>query len=263
MILLYVFLSVFTLCAIITAHEWGHFITAKKTGCLVEEFAIGFGPALYKRTCKDGMKFSIRAIPLGGFCQIAGESSVSASGDSSELLCNKKTWQQLLVFLAGVTINIILGAVLCIIGHLVYGNGLAEAVVGGLSTSAEHFTLVFKSLGMLFSGQVPLGEVGGIVGCVGMISEISAGAATLNVGLANFIVLMGFISTNLGVMNLLPIPALDGGRVFMIILNKISMLIRKKPLSEKVQYNAIAYTLYFMFGLMAVLVVKDIIWFFI
>ena len=64
-------LLVFTLIVVI--HEGGHFWMARKMGVFVEEFAIGMGPAIYKRMTKKGMRFSIRALPIGGFCQMKGE----------------------------------------------------------------------------------------------------------------------------------------------------------------------------------------------
>ena len=53
---------------IVSIHEFGHFITAKKSGVYVYEFSIGFGPRLFKFTRKnDVTEYSIRAIPLGGY----------------------------------------------------------------------------------------------------------------------------------------------------------------------------------------------------
>ncbi|MFW5787408.1 MAG: site-2 protease family protein, partial [Halanaerobiales bacterium] len=58
---------VLVLGLLIFVHEFGHFITAKKSDIRVEEFALGFGPRLFSRQ-KGETIYSLRAIPLGGFC---------------------------------------------------------------------------------------------------------------------------------------------------------------------------------------------------
>ena len=58
---------------LIFVHEFGHFITAKKSGVHIHEFAIGMGPLIKTIEGKDGIKYSIRALPIGGFVQMAGE----------------------------------------------------------------------------------------------------------------------------------------------------------------------------------------------
>ena len=57
---------------VVLVHEWGHFRAARRCGVRVEEFAIGFGPAIWKRTGKDGTLYSIRLLPLGGYNMMAG-----------------------------------------------------------------------------------------------------------------------------------------------------------------------------------------------
>ena len=76
--LLYFFLGVIVfilvLGIIVLIHEAGHFIIAKKSGILCHEFSIGMGPLIKSFTGKkDGIKYSIRALPLGGYVQMAGE----------------------------------------------------------------------------------------------------------------------------------------------------------------------------------------------
>ena len=73
MTLLYILLALLVLLVMITVHEFGHYCAGKVLGFKINEFAIGFGPVLYKRKRKDGEKFSIRALPLGGFCAFEGE----------------------------------------------------------------------------------------------------------------------------------------------------------------------------------------------
>src|SRR3984957_20624751 len=63
---------IFILSILILVHEWGHFITARKCGVKVEQFALGFGPKLFGWT-NDGCEFCLCAIPLGGFVKMAGD----------------------------------------------------------------------------------------------------------------------------------------------------------------------------------------------
>ncbi|MFI3166875.1 MAG: site-2 protease family protein [Bacillota bacterium] len=88
----------------ITVHEFGHYIAGKKLGFKINEFAIGFGPAIFKRKMKSGEDFSVRCIPLGGYCAFEGEDTDSNSPDSFE---KKSPWKRIIVLVAGATANII------------------------------------------------------------------------------------------------------------------------------------------------------------
>ncbi|MDO4432155.1 MAG: RIP metalloprotease RseP [Aerococcaceae bacterium] len=65
-----VFLLVFSIIVVI--HEWGHFYFAKKAGILVREFALGMGPKLFSKEGKDGVVYTVRMLPLGGYVRLAG-----------------------------------------------------------------------------------------------------------------------------------------------------------------------------------------------
>lgn len=67
-----IFVSIILLGILVTVHEWGHYIVAKKSGVLVEEFAIGMGPKVYG-VQKGETLYTLRALPLGGFCRMEGE----------------------------------------------------------------------------------------------------------------------------------------------------------------------------------------------
>ena len=69
-----VVLAVVILLAMVTIHEFGHYIAGKLLGFKINEFSVGFGPALFKkRSKKTGVLFALRAIPLGGYCAFDGE----------------------------------------------------------------------------------------------------------------------------------------------------------------------------------------------
>ena len=68
----YILIALLALLVMITIHEFGHFIAGKKLGFKINEFAVGFGKVLLKRTTKDGILVTLRLIPLGGFCSFEG-----------------------------------------------------------------------------------------------------------------------------------------------------------------------------------------------
>ena len=96
---------------IIFIHEFGHFITAKRFGVQVNEFAIGMGPKLFQFT-KGETKYTIRLLPIGGYCAMEGENEES---DNERALINKPVWQRMIIVLAGAFNNIVLGLVMMMI----------------------------------------------------------------------------------------------------------------------------------------------------
>ena len=69
--------AVAILLAMVTIHEFGHYLAGKALGFKINEFSVGFGPAIYKkRSKKTGELFALRVIPLGGYCAFDGEDSV-------------------------------------------------------------------------------------------------------------------------------------------------------------------------------------------
>ncbi|MGN1338533.1 MAG: RIP metalloprotease RseP [Candidatus Coprovivens sp.] len=100
---------------LVFVHEFGHFITAKKSGVHIYEFAIGMGPLIKTIEGKDGIKYSIRALPIGGFVQMAGEvyeDDETKKIPKDKFLCNKPWYQRLIILCAGVFNNFVLAIVL-------------------------------------------------------------------------------------------------------------------------------------------------------
>ncbi|MDY4186531.1 MAG: site-2 protease family protein [Candidatus Borkfalkiaceae bacterium] len=108
----------------ITVHEFGHYIVAKIFDFRVNEFAIGMGPALYKKTRKNGEIFSVRLLPLGGYCAFEGEDEDNADPRAFN---NKKPWQRLLVLVAGATMNFLSAIVIFSIAFGAYGQMCMQA----------------------------------------------------------------------------------------------------------------------------------------
>ncbi len=102
--------AVFVFGLLVLVHEFGHFIMAKLTGMRVDEFAIGFGPQLLK-TRRGETVYSLRAIPLGGFNDIAGmDPTDNPAGDRG--YCEKPVFSRMVVILAGAGFNFLLPIVL-------------------------------------------------------------------------------------------------------------------------------------------------------
>ncbi len=97
-------------------HELGHFAVAKAVGVRVHEFALGMGPAIWKRRLGETL-YSLRLLPLGGFTKVAGmdqpeDESDRVSDDDSRSFANKPLWQRVAIIAAGPLMNFALAAVL-------------------------------------------------------------------------------------------------------------------------------------------------------
>ena len=110
-ILLFI-LALLLFSGLILAHEWGHFIFARRNGVKVEEFALFFGPALYRHKTKAGWTFRINLFPLGGYVKLFGEHDTDTEKGSFGAA---SLWAKTKIMGAGVVINIILGAILLMI----------------------------------------------------------------------------------------------------------------------------------------------------
>ncbi len=118
--------------------------------------------------------------------------------------------------------------------------------------------LVWVSLRFLVSGRAGVKDLSGPVGMVKAMGDVGSQASTVGEGLSNVFGLVAFIAVNLAVMNLLPIPALDGGRIFsMFVFALIGAIIRKKP-NPKIESYIHAGGLVLLLGLMAFVMFNDI-----
>ena len=325
--------SIIIFLLVILIHEFGHFIVAKMNGVSVLEFSIGMGPKLFQRE-SNGTLYSLRVLPVGGYCQLEGEDE---ENDSPNSLNNQSPLVRLKVILAGAIMNFILAFILLILLMSVsrvstevsgvikdspaYSSGIqtGDQIVSingenvsdgeellksikesqgdlnigvirdsqsknikvtprlennirkigvnfqeeyniknfsivkgfkkGLITFLNLTGMLYKFLGMLITGQLCLG---GVSGPVGVVKEIGNAAKT---GVANLIFLLAYININLGVFNLLPIPALDGGRAIFIL---IEMIFGKKISQEKEGYIHMV-GLILLLALIAIVTIKDVI----
>ena len=117
-------LAILILLAMITVHEFGHYVAGKIFHFKINEFAIGFGPKLFSRTKKNGEVFSVRLLPLGGFCAFEGEDEENPHPDAFN---NKRPWQRIIVLFAGAFMNYLLALLLIIISFFACGQLLLMA----------------------------------------------------------------------------------------------------------------------------------------
>ncbi len=112
-------IAILVLLLMITVHEFGHYIVGKLFKFDIVEFSIGFGPKLYSKKKKSGEIFSIRVLPLGGFCQFSGEDEENSSPNAFN---NKKPYQRILVLIAGAVMNYIFAIVIIMSMFGIYGQ---------------------------------------------------------------------------------------------------------------------------------------------
>lgn len=328
---------------IVLIHEFGHFITAKLCKVKVNEFAIGMGPALFKKK-KGETTYALRLFPVGGFVSMEGEDEESTD---ERAFNNKPVWQRFIIIAAGATMNLILGLIIVSVllsnteligtnrihsftenavsqqnglkvgdkflkidGHRLYSdmdltfllsrseNGAYDieverdgqkvkldnlqfqtqkvegvtvitydfVIVGEEKTflnvlrntfaeSASIVRLVRLSLFDLVTGKYGLSDLSGPIGTMDVIAEATENAVSTDGGWESLLTIMAFITINIGVFNLFPLPALDGGRLFFLVVE----MIRRKPIKAKYEGIVHATGLVLLLLLMVAVTFSDII----
>ncbi len=343
----YILLAILIFGVLIAVHEFGHFIFAKLCGVRVNEFAIGMGPALWKKKHGETL-YAIRCIPLGGYCAMEGEDEAS---DDARAFTSQPAWKRIIILCAGSFNNFLLGLIVIfclylsatafvsptlagfmegcpyegedalqvgdrivkIDGHRIYqyydvgdflekGDGIYDIVVlregkrvhlynfamtkrmyegqtkelygfnfgyeeatlpvklrYSWDTAMEFGRLVWMGLGQLIHGEVGLKEMSGPVGIVDLMAETGEQAETTSDAVYDILYLGAFIAVNLALMNMLPIPALDGGRVFLLLVTLLIEAITRKKLDPKYEGAIHAAGMVLLLLLMAVIMFNDII----
>ena len=124
---------------LIFVHELGHFVAAKLSGVQVNEFSIFMGPALWKKQVGETL-YSIRLVPLGGYCAMEGE---DADTDSPRSFQKAAWWKRLVILVAGSFMNFLIGALLMVLVYLP-----AQQVVAPVIDSFEPFATVDDGAGL-------------------------------------------------------------------------------------------------------------------
>ncbi len=147
-----------------------------------------------------------------------------------------------------------------------FTNEIAPATFGNVLkytwyTAIDFVRQVWLALSDLVSGLLGLDDMAGVVGIVDMINDIgseSAEQSGMRVALIDVGYLVAFIAVNLAVMNMLPIPALDGGRVFFVLLNALIHLVSRRSIPARYEGYVHAAGMVVMLGFMAVVMFNDI-----
>jgi len=316
----------------VISHEAGHFFAGKAMGMQINEFSCGMGPLIWSKT-KGETQYSLRAIPIGGYCAFESEDEKT---DNPRAFANQPWWSRIIVLLCGPFTNIVIGILIFTLlftslgfstttidrviddypaqqaglqagdvivsvngenvdswtaaqtqiantsgdklditvqrgndvidfyGVPTYVNNYGYKAIGIYSRASHDIRKAFK-IGLeetalvavsikdfivsLFQGTAKADDVTGIVGIVAVMGE------SYQYGIENLIYLIALITANLGYMNLLPIPALDGGRILIVIIDKLS----GGRLSDKAQAIINGVGMVLLLALMVFMIFKDTI----
>ncbi len=324
--------AILIFCVLIFVHEFGHFITAKLCGVKVNQFAIGMGPAIFKKQ-KGETLYALRVFPIGGYCAMEGEDEDS---DDPRAFNKRPAWQRAIVLAAGSLMNLLTCVVLLIIIAFYIGQSTtilesvvpgspAEAaglkagdeivrvddtdidewtqvienigytkaktseitvlrdgeeltftvepkydkeqkrnmvgispktkhsffgsIVDGVKNTGNMTVLMFDTLRQLFTGDVSVKELSGPVGIVYAVNM------TAKSGVIYVVYLAALLSLNLAIINMLPFPALDGGRLLFLLIRKITGKRVTDEMEGKIHFIGIML----LFALMIYVTFNDVI----
>lgn len=213
---------IFLLGFLILIHEGGHFFVAKLCKVKVKEFSIGFGKIIWQKQGKE-TRYAIRLIPLGGFVSMEGEDEDS---DDERSFAKASVWKRMAIVVAGATVNILFGIFVYFILISTVGiqfvnpesDTIWNRIYYGAKGTGAFIIGMAESIKVLFTGGLSADQMVGIVGISDIVTQTS--------GLIDYLSLLAVISVSLGVTNLLPIPALDGGKILILLIE----IIRRKPM---------------------------------
>ena len=148
MFILYLLLALLVLLTMVTIHEFGHYCAGKLLHFKINEFSIGFGKSLYSHTSKKtGEVFSIRLVPLGGYCAFDGEDGEDASKQSDGAFTKMAPWKRLIVLFCGPFFNILSAVIFSIVLLCATGYDIPKVyqvdsipVVTAITTTAGEVT---------------------------------------------------------------------------------------------------------------------------
>ena len=136
--------------------------------------------------------------------------------------------------------------------------GILDRLRLGCYSTVNFVRTVFWSLEMLLTGAAGFNDLSGPVGIVQVMSEVGQQSPSILAALENILYFSAFIAVNLAVMNLLPIPALDGGRVFFLLLNRLCGLVLRRRIPERLEGAVHFAGLVLLLLLMVAVAVNDV-----
>lgn len=236
------------LSVLIVSHEFGHFIFAKMFGVGVRIFSVGFGKVLVRKKIGE-TEYVLSAIPLGGYVKMKGEMPDTAENPASPKSYHRKPeWQRALIVLAGPLFNFILAFVI-LAGIALMVAGPNQAIVRAASATATITAETAKAVWGMLTGVISIKNIGGPIG----IAQAS-GLFMAKDGLFGVLFLTAILSANIGILNLLPIPPLDGGHLPLLALEAI----RRKPLSPTTEMRVKIVGVVFVLSLIILGTIFDI-----
>lgn len=239
------FIGVFSV--IVLVHELGHFMAARAAGMRVYEFSIGFpfSPKLLTLFHYRETEFTLRAFPLGGFVRF-----VKANGDGSAEWFRTSCLKRIFVMSAGSLVNILFSfMVFAAMAMIKMGFGPAKAALAGGMFTWHVVAETGRFLSNLFAGN------GGMDAFFGPIGIATVAGQAAHQGIVSLFLLTGVLSLSLGIMNLLPLPAFDGGQILIIAAESV----RKEPFRIKVYQTVNTVGLALVLALAAVATYQDIL----
>lgn len=195
---------IFIIGFIILGHEAGHFAAARLSGIPIAVFSVGFGPkiAAFRR---GGTEYRLSAVPLGGYV-------LPAIDDEKEFFAIPVS-RRLVMTLGGPIANVAIAVVLlALVNAAAGGVSLAGIFIRPFEQAAAMSVRIVNAFAGLFGGG---GELSGIVGIVAQGTAFVGGSGLRAAQFA------AVLSLNLAVFNLLPLPALDGGKALLYLLEKL------------------------------------------
>ena len=243
---------------LIVPHEFGHFAAAKILGVKVNEFAFGMGPAILKKQGKETL-YSVRAFPIGGYCALEGENE--DTGDP-RAFNSKPGWVKIIILVAGVFMNVMTAFLIVLSVMLVFrlmhpenwpeGMGTLEVIArsfaDALATVGRMAFMIVDSIRQLFSGGASINDLSGPVGIVNAVNESAAQ------GVLNYLLFTAIMCVNLAVVNILPLPALDGGRILFVIIRKVT----GKMITDELEGQIHMIGMALLFALIIAITFKDV-----
>jgi regulator of sigma E protease len=275
-----IIIVIIILGVLVFVHELGHFLFAKWTNTRVDEFAIGFKPTIFSKKIGE-TTYALNAIPFGGYVKIPGEDPDDMESRlDPKSLYHKSKLQKACILSGGILFNMIFAWML-IVGMFMTGIPVGPQTAEKYS---EHVTVTVDGeqtmttlrapvsvaitegslvlaritrdtvtsfaglIGGIFNGTSKIDQLTGPVGLGSVVHDAKQG------GLIQIIFLTAFISINLAILNLVPFPALDGGRLLVLLVESITR--KTIPVRILQWVNGIGFILLIL--LMVAVTVSDI-----
>jgi len=252
---------------VIFIHELGHYVAARAMGVAVDSFSIGFGKVLLKKKLW-GTEWRLSLIPLGGYIKPRGETDYHNVDEDPQSFWAASAWRRAFIAVMGPVFNLLLPWPLyfmLLVGQpypdVVVPDGAQAARIGVVEAAVYSDRIARKMYSSIWDAMVkprtePLSikEVGGPVAVYEFTEQ--ARKRSVDTGDWGFLIdWIAFFSINLGVINLLPIPVLDGGHIGISVVEGI----RRKKLAVKTRnvLNIIGAVL--VFGIFALAISSDIL----